>query len=172
MQQIQVLNFFKDKNHFENIYINNIIAYPLLCTLFFILLIILMVILSWKWWRRRQKGDNTQGPDQIPSAIVKLTATIIEEAIKHTVNQSIEEAVFPEVWKDQEVFPNYKKDNYRPVNHINEFGKIGEYAVFEQLIEHHTKNNIFHSAHHGAIPDLSPHTAINTVIDKLFQNLN
>ena len=51
-------------------------------------------------------------------------------------------------------------------------GKIGEYAVFEQLIEHHTSNNIFHSAHHGAIPNLSPHTAINTVIDKLLQRID
>ena len=63
---------------------------------------------------------------------------IIEEAIQHTVCRSIADSTFPVVWKDQEVFPNYKKgnkndkDNFRPVNHINKFGKIGEYAVVEQ----------------------------------------
>ena len=79
---------------------------------------------------KRLKGGNTQGPDQIPSTIIKIIAPLIEEAIQETVNKSITEATFPDVWKDQEVFPNHKKgsknekDNFRPVDHVNEFGKI------------------------------------------------
>ena len=47
-----------------------------------------------------------------------------------------------------------------------------EYAVYEQLVDHHIRNNIFHEAHHGAIPELSPQHAIYEVMDKLLDNMD
>ena len=58
---------------------------------------------------KRLKEGMTQGPDRIPSSIIKVSFPLIEDALLHTVNTSITTNTFPEIWKDQEVFPTYKK---------------------------------------------------------------
>ena len=127
---------------------------------------------------KRLKEGMTQGPDEIPSSIIKVSSPLIEDALLHTVKTSIKTNTFPELCKDQEVFPTYKKgpkedkDNCRPVNHLNKLSKVEENAVYEQLVDHHIRNSIFHEAHHGAIPELSPQHAIYEVMDKLLDNMD
>ena len=62
----------------------------------------------------------------------------------HLINLSIRESKFPGRWKPQMIFPLHKKkekdvvENYRPVSHLVQIGKMVEYAVYFQIVEHFT----------------------------------
>ena len=43
--------------------------------------------------------------------------------------------------------------NFRPVSNLVEVGKVAEYAVVEQKIEHFIENNLFHPNHNGRLPN-------------------
>ena len=47
------------------------------------------------------KGGNTHGGDFITSRIIKLSSYFIEEAIMTTINKSINEGHYPDIWKNQ-----------------------------------------------------------------------
>ena len=42
-----------------------------------------------------------------------------------------------------------KTENYKPVSHLVEIGKIIEYAVFDQVMKYFMENNMFHQNLHG-----------------------
>ena len=51
-------------------------------------------------------------------------------------------------------------DNYRPVCHLVEVGKLVEVVVWEQLMDYTTQRHLLHPSHHGSVP----HHSISTVI--------
>ena len=116
------------------------------------------------------RGTRTHGDDFIDSFSIKLAFPLIEDAILHIVNLSINTQSFAERWKVQLVFPLHKKadklvgENYRPVSHIIEIGKIVEYAIYDQVYEHFVLHNLFHGNHHGTY---SPSTAARNVVGSI-----
>ena len=66
----------------------------------------------------------------------KLAGPLIEDTILHLINQSIRSGTFAESWKPQLILPTWKKnerelkENYRPVSHIVQIGKLVELAVY------------------------------------------
>ena len=64
------------------------------------------------------------------------------------VNLSIENQNFATPWKPHLILPCHKKkektkvENYRPVSHLVEVGKLVEYIVSEQILEHFIDNNL------------------------------
>ena len=42
---------------------------------------------------------------------------------------------------------------------------MAEYAVAEQIIEHFIENNLFHTNHHGGLPNHSTATALIQMVD-------
>ena len=60
-------------------------------------------------------------------------------------------------------------ENYRPVSHLVQVGKIIEYAVNFQIIEHFTMHNLFHPNHHGSLADHSTATAVIQLFDLLLE---
>ena len=82
------------------------------------------------------------------------------------INLSIRQGKFPEAWKPQLIMPFHKKkeknllQNYRPVSHLVQIGKLAELAVKEQIVEHFTSNNLFHPNHHGGLAHHSTSTAL------------
>ena len=52
-------------------------------------------------------------------------------------------------WMTQLIFPLHKKNerdcvaNYRPVSHLVQVGKMVEYAVYFQIVEHFMTNDIW-----------------------------
>ena len=107
------------------------------------------------------KGGRSSGVDNIDSYTLKLAAPLIEEALEHLINLSIKSGTFASFWKPQLIFPQHKKsekdviENYRPVSHLVEVGKLVETEVYDQLIEHFISNDLFHSNHHGGLPNHS-----------------
>ena len=115
---------------------------------------------------RRLKGGRSSGVDGINSYSLKLAAPLLEDALEHLINISIRTGTFSSFWKHQLIFPHHKKSdkalpkNYRPVSHLVEIGKLVEYAVYDQVMDHFQTHNLFHSNHHGGLPNHSTATAL------------
>ena len=120
---------------------------------------------------KKMKGKRSHGVDDIDSFSIKLAGPLMEDALLHLVNMSIKNGAFSTIWKPQIIFPLHKKDdkmetkNYRPVSHLVEIGKLAEYAVYEQVVEHFTANKLFHPNHHGSLANHSTATALIQLVD-------
>ena len=120
---------------------------------------------------KKVKNSRSHGRDFIDGSSLKLAFPLIEESILHLVNLSIKSGTFAEKWKIQLILPLHKKkdkldgNNYRPVSHIIEIGKIVEYAIHEQVYGHFSSKNLFHGNHHGFIANCSTATALCQLYD-------
>ena len=120
---------------------------------------------------KKMKPKRVHGVDWIDSYSLKVASPLIEDALIHLVNLSITEAKFASRWKPQLIFPLHKKNekdvvgNYRPVSHLVQVGKMVEYAVYFQIVEHFIKHNLFHPNHHGSLAHHSTATAITQLFD-------
>ena len=123
---------------------------------------------------KKLKGSRSSGIDQIDSFSIKLAAPFIEDILLHLVNLSL--LKFPQSWKTQLVHPLHKKggkdvgENYRPVSHIIEVSKLVEYSVLDQVLEYFEVNNLFHSNHHGFLPNRNTATALLQIYDIWLSN--
>ena len=117
------------------------------------------------------KGKRSLGTDYIDSYSLKLNGPLDEDAKLNLVDLSILNRTFSTQWKPQLIFPLHKKGpknnakNFRPVSHLVEVGKIVEYAVYDQVVEHFTKNSLFHENHHGSLKGHSTATALIQLVD-------
>ena len=112
------------------------------------------------------KAKRTHRTDWIDSSRSKSAGPLIEDSLIHLINLSFRESRFASRWKPQMIFPHHKKkakdllENYRPVSHLVQVGKMVEYAAYFQIVEHFTKHNLFHPNHHGSLANHSTSTAI------------
>ena len=124
---------------------------------------------------KRLKGKHVSGVDSIDSYSLKIVAPLLEDALLHLVNLSIEKNEFAKNWKPQLILPLYKKkertlvENYRPVSNLVEMGKLVEYVVGEQILSHFIKHRLFHPNHHGSLPNHSTATALIQLTDMWIQ---
>ena len=120
---------------------------------------------------KRMKCKRVHGVDWIDSYSLKIASPLMEDSLLHLVNLSIRQSKFAKNWKPQLVHPFHKKkakdqvENYRPVSHLVQVGKIAEYAVNFQIIEHFHKHNLFHPNHHGSLAGHSTATAVIQIFD-------
>ena len=118
---------------------------------------------------KRMKSKRVHGVDWIDSYSLKIASSLLEDCLMHLVNISIKNSCFSQRWKPQLIFPLHKKkdtdklENYRPVSHLVQVGKIVEYAIYFQIVEHFNKHYLFHPNHHGSLSNHS--TAIIQLID-------
>ena len=120
---------------------------------------------------KKMKPKRVHGTDWIDSYSLKVASPLLEDSLLHLVNLSIEQNKFANKWKPQLIHPFHKKkdrdllENYRPVSHLVQVGKIIEYAVNFQIIEHFTKYCLFHPNHHGSLAGHSTATAVIQLMD-------
>ena len=120
---------------------------------------------------KKRKGNRSSGIDYIDGYSIKLAAPIIEDIILHLVNLTIESSEYPDLWKVNKVSPQFKKgdktlgENWRPVMDIVFVSKLAEAAVFQQVADHFSGNNLWHPNHHGFRPNHSTATAISQLYD-------
>ena len=120
---------------------------------------------------KKMKGKRVHGVDWIDSFSLKIASPLIEDCLIHLINLSIRTSRFSTRWKPQLIFPFHKKkdkdmlENYRPVSHLVQVGKMIEYAVYFQIVEHFTTHNLFHPNHHGSLANHSTATAIIQLFD-------
>ena len=121
------------------------------------------------------KNSKASGVDNIDTYIVKLIADEASPAITHIINLSIQEAVFPTLYKAAKVIPLHKKEdpleakNYRPVAILCILSKIIERAIFIQIVDYMNIHGYFHPNHHGFRAEHSTSTAMLQMYDTWVQ---
>ena len=122
------------------------------------------------------KGGKSSGVDDIDSYSLKISAPLLEDALEQLINLSIRNKTFSTFWKPQLIVSHHKKsekdlvENYRPVSHIVELGKLVEYAIHDQVNEHFLENDLFHNNHHGGVPHHSTATALIQLHDMFLES--
>ena len=85
---------------------------------------------------KKMKAKRIHGVDWIDSFSLKAASPLIEDCLMHLINLSIRKSRFSSRWKPQLIFPTHKKnekdklENYRPVSHLVQVGKMVEYAIY------------------------------------------
>jgi hypothetical protein len=91
---------------------------------------------------KKMKPKRVHGVDWIDSYSLKISSPLIEDCLIHLINLSIVKSLFSSRWKPQLIFPTHKKnekdliENYRPVCHLVQVGKMTEYAAYFQIVDH------------------------------------
>lgn len=92
--------------------------------------------------------DTTKayGPDNIGPKLLKLIKPAVVEPLRMLFAASLRSKTFPDIWKEANVIPIFKKgdksdpNNYRPVSLLNTSGKIFEKVVFKYLYNYFRDN--------------------------------
>ncbi len=119
----------------------------------------------------------THGSDEITLRFLKdsLPAVILSNTC--IFNTSIVTGTFPRVWKHAIVIPVFKEvdvndlQNYRPMSLLYAVSKILE-VVASQLSRHLEGNHLLSYTQHGFRPRLSTETALMTLSNKLYENID
>jgi len=96
---------------------------------------------------------RSPGPDGVSGYILTNLANSIAYPIFNLYNKSLEEGVFPSIWKKSSVTPDFKKgnksnvENYRPISGLVQIGKLLEKLVLAQIIK--PINYILDNSQHG-----------------------
>ncbi len=114
----------------------------------------------------------------LDSSLIKKHREILTPAITYIVNKSIDESIFPSVFKTAVITPIYKSgskneiSNYRPISILPVVSKILEKAILEQLTDHLDCNNLLHSMQFGFRRNHSTDAACCYLIENIRANLD
>ena len=121
---------------------------------------------------------NSVGSDGITLRFVRDALCAILPFLTCIINTSLVTGVFPEAWKHALVVPLHKIDdpgavsNYRPVSILPILSKVIEKIVAKQLTCYLETNKLLSKTQHGFRSKLSTETALTTITDKLYANMD
>ena len=127
---------------------------------------------------RNLNNTRSTGSDNISLKYIKDGLLIIAFYLTCIVNTSLVTGIIPNVWKHALVTPLHKKgdvndvNNYRPISKLPIMSKILEKIVATQLINYLESNNLLSTSQHGFRPKLSTETALSTITDTLYDNMD
>ena len=122
--------------------------------------------------------NKSTGYDEIPAKFLKDSSSEIREVITYLINLSILTNVFPEEFKYAKVKPLFKKgnktevENYRPISVLCIVSKILEKAVFVQLEQYLSENNILYNYQSGFRKGHSTDTCLINLFDYIHCSLS
>ncbi|CAB4037464.1 Hypothetical predicted protein, partial [Paramuricea clavata] len=99
--------------------------------------------------------NKSTGLDGIPAYFIKSSKHSIAPIILSICNMSIENGVFPNMWKKARLIPIYKaetrteRNNYRPISILPILSKLLERHVANSYVKFLTENDILSSCQHG-----------------------
>ena len=110
----------------------------------------------------RLNVNKSCGSDKIPNKILKLAGILIKEPLTKLFNKSLEQGVYPDMWKHANITPIFKHKgsssdpkNYRPISLLPNISKILEKVVFDKIYKHITFHGLIterqsgYRPHHG-----------------------
>ena len=101
------------------------------------------------------KINKAEGPNSIPTKILKLIINEISQPLANIINLSLETGVFPNMLKTAAVIPVHKKSskllcsNYRPISLLSNISKIFENIMHKKLYTFLNKNNCLYESQFG-----------------------
>jgi uncharacterized protein YlzI (FlbEa/FlbD family) len=123
------------------------------------------------------KGKTTAGCDEIPDFLVKACITGIKKLLNFIFNESINQAVFPDLLKVAKIRPVYKRENkqevgnYRPIWVLSIFSKILEKIVYNRFVSFTTKFKILTETQYGFQKNKSTILACQSFVGKIQEAL-
>ena len=115
---------------------------------------------------KKMKKKKSSGCDGLSQEHLAAGAPTLTDILVKIFNQSINEAKFPEAWKEAVVTPVLKKgdksliDNYRPVSNLPAAAKLLELVICEQTSSYMEENHILPKSQHGFRQHRSTMTAL------------
>ena len=104
------------------------------------------------------KSAKASGPDGISPRMLNQSAKSFSKPLTRLFNLSLQHGVFPQIWKQANVIPIYKKGdnsspkNYRPVSLLSIVGKTMEKVVFKHLYNYLKTNDTIYKYQSGFLP--------------------
>ena len=114
------------------------------------------------------KLGKSSGPDNINNRILKEIAYPISKPLCDLFNYSLSQGIFPDVWKQANVSPLYKKDdpslvcNYRPISLLSSIGKVMEKIIHKHMFNYFNDHSIITCLQSGFVPGDS---TVNQLVD-------
>ncbi len=113
-------------------------------------------------------NSSTCALDPLPTKFLKTVVNCLLSDILNIINQSLQQGVFPQIFKTAIVRPLLKKSNldtsvlgnYRPISNLPFLGKIIEKIVFIQLNNYFNANSLIETFQSGFRANHSTETAL------------
>ena len=124
------------------------------------------------------KLKKATGLDGLPARLLKDSAAVIADCVKHLLNLSIETGAVLSEWKQAKVVPLFKSgskddlDNCRPISVLPILSKILEKAVFHQLHSYLSENSLLSPYQSGFRENHSTQMAVTFLTDKIRGNMD
>ena len=122
---------------------------------------------------RQLDPHKAQGPDKIPSILLKELSKELSIPYAILFNKSLQTGQLPSDWKEAEVTAIFKKGtrtepgNYRPVSLTCITCKVLEQFVRDTIVNHMNDNNLYSECQHGFRAGRSCMTQLTEVMDDL-----
>ena len=124
-------------------------------------------------------SDKPCGIDHLDGRLLKLAVKCIVVPICHIFNLSLENCVFPQLWKIAKVTPLPKSSrepfngpNSRPVSILPVLSKIMEKVIYKQIQSYFEENSINSEYQHAYKAGCSTGTALTALTDNWLKNID
>ena len=126
---------------------------------------------------KQLKNSTAHGVDNIDTMAIKLAAETLYEPIRHVINLSLTNGIFPMKWKLGKLKPllkNFEIDplipnSYRPICLLPTLSKLTEKAAQLQLLGHLENTDQIHRDHHAYRSKLNTTSALLQITDMLYK---
>ena len=121
--------------------------------------------------------NKSTGLDGIPAYFIKSSIHSIAPIILRICNMSIENGVFPNMWKKARLIPIYKaetrteRNNYRPISILPILSKLLERHVANSYVKFLTENDILSSCQHCFRAHHSCESTLILICEHLLDNI-
>ena len=124
------------------------------------------------------KNKASYRHDNISNKLIKCAKEVLIESLTLLVNQMLKSGHFPSELKLSKVKPLFKKgdpsefSNYRPISLLSSLPKIFEYAIFHQLFDYLSENNLLAIEQFGFRTSHSTELAAIQLVDHITKQMD
>ena len=147
----------RERNHIENIFISEEETLSVL---------------------RKLHVDKAVGPDNISNKLLKLAANSLAPSLTILFNKVVQSATYPQIWKQANVIPIYKKGNsqdkknYRPISLLSSVGKVLEKIIFNKIYAMLEEHGLLTWRNSGYKKKDSTVNQLVHIVDRLYKSLD
>ena len=124
------------------------------------------------------KENKTCGIDNLPTRLLKDSATVISQPLAYLINLSLQTSTIPQEWKTARVTPLHKSgdttntDNYRPISVLPILSKVLERAVHSQIMEYLESHGLLSKNQFGYRKKRSTELATTLFLDNIRRKID